>query len=121
LRAEGVAAVADSTVIHPPTWPELLKPATAAAMLDISESTFRAIFPVLAARHGLRILGLSGPKFLRSNVVEVMERLTDKGLDISVDHAARLVRIGGEEFRITSTRSGKSGRGRPPREARNRT
>jgi len=96
-----------------PTWPELLKPATAAAMLDVSESTFRAIFPVLAARHGLKVVGFGGPKFSRSNLLDVIDRLADCELDIQVDKAGGIVRIGGEAFPIKSTRSGKSGRGRP--------
>jgi hypothetical protein len=81
--------------------------------LDVSESTFRAIYPHLAARHGLKILGLCGPKFSRSNLMDVIERLAEHGLDIVIDKAAGVVRIGGEEYRIRSTRSGKSGRGRP--------
>jgi hypothetical protein len=102
----------DSATICP-TWPDLLKPATAAAMLDLSESTFRAIFPALAAKYGLRVVGLGGPKFFRSNVIEVINRLAERGLDITIDKTAGVVRIGGEEYQIGSTRTGKSGRGRP--------
>jgi len=102
----------DGTAICP-AWPELLKPATAAAMLDVSESTFRAIFPVLAARHGLKVVGFGGPKFSRANLLDVIGRLSERELDIQVDKAGGKVRIGGEAFPIKSTRSGKSGRGRP--------
>ena len=94
-------------------WPELLKPATAAAMLDLSESTFRAAWPILAARHGLQVIGFSGPKFLRVNVLDVITHLADKGLDIRVDHARRMVCVGDDEYPIRSSRSGKTGRGRP--------
>ena len=94
-------------------WPELLKPGTAAALLDISESTFRAIWPVLAARHGLRIVGLCGPKFPRADLLGVLDKLAERGLDIVVDKAARVVRMGSEEFPIGSSRTGKSARGRP--------
>lgn len=97
-----------------PTWPqELLKPATAAKLLDVSESTFRALFPVLAARHGLKVVGFCGPKFSRANLLDVIAHLAERGLDVQVNMARRIVAIGGEEIRIKSTRSGKSGRGRP--------
>ena len=95
-------------------WPELLRPATAAAMLDLSESTWRAVYPILAARYGLKIIGLAGPKFHRADVLAVVDRLADAGLDISIDKAARKVRIGSEDFTITTSSTGKSGRGRPP-------
>jgi len=94
-------------------WPELLRPATAAAMLDLAESTFRAIWPTLAARHGLKVIGVCGPKFSRANILQVIDRLAEKGLDVQVDKAQGVVRIGGEEFPIKGSRSGKSGRGRP--------
>ena len=94
-------------------WPEVQKPSTAAAMLNLGESTFRAIYPILAARYGLKVIGLSGPKFLRSNLLEVVDRLADQGLDVRVDAAAHRVWIGDEAFPITTSRSGKSGRGRP--------
>ena len=94
-------------------WPDLLKPATAARLCDMGETTFRAIFPVLAAKYGLKIIGLSGPRFLRSNLVEVIERLGEQGLDVNIDKAAGVVRIGDEEFPMTTSRTGKSRRGRP--------
>jgi hypothetical protein len=94
-------------------WPDYLKPATAAAMLNLGESTFRSIYPILVARHGLKIIGLSGPKFLRSNLLEVVGRLAERGLDVRVDAAGHRVWIGHESFPITTSRSGKSGRGRP--------
>lgn len=99
-----------------PVWPELLKPATAAAMLDISPSTFRVLWPVLAAKFGLRIVGLSGPKFSRTNLLGVIDGLADQGLDLRVDKSAGVVCVGGDEYPITSSRSGKSRRGRPKRQ-----
>ncbi len=94
-------------------WPDLLKPATAAALLDMGETTFRAIFPVLAARYGLKIIGVCGPRFVRANLLEVFERVGELGLDINVDKAAGVVKIGDESFPITNSRTGKSRRGRP--------
>jgi hypothetical protein len=102
-------------------WPELLKPATAAALLDISESTFRSIFPILAARYGLRVYGLSGPKFRRDNLLGVIESLAERQSDVVVDKAGGTVRIGADVYPIRSTRSGKSGRGRPASGGESRT
>jgi hypothetical protein len=94
-------------------WPDLMKPSTAAAMVDVSESTWRAIWPVLAAHHGLRVVGLAGPKFRRDNVLAVIDRLRERGLNIAVDKGRGIVRIGADEFPVGSSRSGCSGRGRP--------
>lgn len=85
--------------IHRP-WPDWLKASTAAAMLDMSPSTWRVVWPILAARHGLKVYRLGGVKFQRANVLEVVDRLADLGLDITVDKAAGVVRIGQEEFPI---------------------
>lgn len=101
-------------------WPELLKPATAAAMLDMAESSFRAVWPVLSAFHGLRVVGFAGPKFARTNLLEVINRLSERGLSVQVDKSAGVVRIGSEEHPIRSSRSGHSGRGRRSRAGRNR-
>jgi hypothetical protein len=87
-------------------------------MLDVSESTFRAIYPVLAAKYSLRVHGLGGPKFGRANLLEVVERLADRGLDVVIDKSAGVVRIGVDVYKIGSTRTGKSGRGRPPQPER---
>jgi hypothetical protein len=87
-------------------------------MLDLSASTFRAVFPVLAAHHGLQIYGVSGPKFRRENLLSVMERLRERGLNIAVDKGRGVIRVGESEFPITSSRTGCSGRGRPRKKAR---
>ena len=68
---------------------------------------------MLAARHGLKIIGLCGPKFSRSNILDVIQRLQDLDLEITIDQAARTARVGTEEFPITTSRTGKSNRGRP--------
>jgi hypothetical protein len=86
---------------------------TAAAMLDMSITTFRAVWPHLAARHGLKVAGFCGPKFSRKNILDVIERLLDDGIDVSYHPDRNVVCIGGKEFPIGSTRTGKSGRGRP--------
>lgn len=98
---------------HP--WPERLKPGTAARMLDVSESTFRIIWPILAAHHGLMVSGVAGPKFARGNLLAVLASLADKGLDIRLDKASGVVWIGSRSYPITSSRSGHSRRGRPPK------
>lgn len=90
-----------------------LSMSSAAEMLDLSPSAWRAVYPVLAAHHGLKVIGLCGPKFAKSNVANVISRLAEQGLDIKLDMAGRRVHIGGNAYPITSSRSGKSGRGRP--------
>ena len=100
-------------VEHP--WPERLRPGTAARMLDVSESTFRLIWPILAAHHGLKVSGVAGPKFARGNLLGVFDRLAEKGLDIRLDKAEGLVWIGDTPHPITSSASGHSRRGRPPK------
>lgn len=105
----------EAAIIYPPTWPDMLKPATAAAMLDMSASTWRAIWPVLAARHGLKVFGVCGPKFSRVNVLQVFGSLAEKGLDLQIDRARNVVRLGNDEFPMERTATGKSGRGRGSR------
>ncbi len=92
-------------------WPELMRPRTVAAMLDLSEGTFRAMYPVLAADYGLKVYGVSGPKFRRDNVLGVAERLRAEGLDLAVDKSQGVVRVGNNVYPIGNGRSGKSGRG----------
>lgn len=96
-----------------PTWPAAMKPATAAAMLDLAPSTFAALWPVLAARYGLKVIGLAGPKFPRESLLRVLDRLGEEDISITVDKARGVVRIGADEIPIRSRATGKSRRGRP--------
>lgn len=96
-------------------WPELLRPGTAAAMLDMSESSFRLVWPILSAHFGLPVHGLAGPKFRRDQLLRVVRKLTENGLSVRLDVPAGLVWIGDTSYPIRSSASGHSRRGRPPK------
>ena len=94
-------------------WPDaLLKPGSVGALVGVSESTWRCLWPILAAHFGLHVYAVCGPKFRLTNVLEVMEHLRERGLSIVVRKADRKVHIGDQEFVIASSCSGCSGRGR---------
>ncbi len=105
----------DSNAVNIPAWPALLKPATAAAMLDMAPSTFTALWPILAARYGLRVIGLCGPKFPRESLLRVLDRLLAEDVTISVDKGRGIIRIGDENVPLKSTSTGKTRRGLQPR------
>lgn len=95
-------------------WPDaMLKPASAAALLDLSPSTWRCVWPVLVGHFGLRLYGVCGPKFRLTDVLQLLEDLRNRGLDIVVRKADGEIRIGDQSFAITSSRTGRSRRGRP--------
>ena len=75
-------------------------------MLDLSQSSFRMVYPALCAHFGLRIQGACGPKFWRDNLLAVMEDLRERGQDISVNTRRRVVRIGDHEYPMNGSRSG---------------
>lgn len=92
-------------------WPEWLRPRSAARMLDMSESTLRCIYPVLGAFYGLRIASISGPKLHRASLLQVLDDLAAKGLDIQVNKSTGTIRVGPKEYPIRGCR--RSRRGRP--------
>jgi hypothetical protein len=85
--------------------------------LDLSPSAFRLLSAALVQYFGLRVFGISGPKFARDELLTLLSDLRDKGMDISIDTAASIVHVGGKGYPVTSTSTGKSGkRGRPRHE-----
>lgn len=85
-------------------WPELLRPATAAAMLDMAPSTFRALLPALRAHWGVHVVDVCGPKVNRMSLLAAMEKLRQDGKEIRVQKAAGTVEIGGKVYRNGSKR-----------------
>ena len=83
--------------------------ARAATLRDIREvAGASGLEPDEVEPHGAHVAKVS---------LDVIDRLARRGLDVEVNKAARVVRIGGAEYPMRSTRSGKSRRGRPRRTA----
>lgn len=81
-------------------WPELLRPATAAAMIDMAASTFRALLPILRAFYGVHVVDVCGPKINRMSLLAAMEKLRQDGKAIRVRKAAGTVDIGGKVYKF---------------------
>ena len=84
----------------PACFPDLMKPATAAACVDMAPSTFRAILPILAAHHGLHVYRVGGPKVSRDNLMCVLAKLRVDGKAISVNKREGIVQIGERSYPI---------------------
>jgi len=80
-------------------WPELLKPATAAAMIDMAPSTFRALLPALRAHWGVHVVDVCGPKINRMSLLGAMEKLRQDGKEIRVRKAEGTVEIGDKIYK----------------------
>lgn len=90
--------IAHAKPCRPEPWPDVLRLSTAARMLDMNPKTFRTLAAVLAAHHGLTILAVCGRRVKRAQLMEVLDRLTRDGLEISVDNSARTVHVGEQVY-----------------------
>ncbi len=83
----------------------LVRPKTAAALLDVAPGTFRLIYPALVAHCGLKLYDLCGPRFDVSNLLQVAKAVGARGLHL--DRAAGVVRVGDSHYPISSSPEGR--------------
>ena len=96
-----IAAMVTKTQDKRRVEPELMKVKTTAALLDMAPSTWRYLYPTLAAYYGLKVYIVCGTRFRRENVLAVMDKLENKGLEVKVYKEKREVHIGDEIYHTT--------------------